>query len=125
MGNGKRKARVKMTPEWLIQARTVRELHRLGVLYQGDQNASLRGLKSQTQAKATGMQAGWPDLTVIQHNKVTFIEFKTIKGKLSDKQQDIHDKLKSLGFPVYTVYAVDEDDGWNQVREILWGKTSI
>ena len=129
--------------EWQIQAAVVRELHRLGVLYHGDQNAARRGFKSAAQAKATGMRKGWPDLTVVLPHegmpikptakgnyygipgKIIYIEFKTLKGKLSKEQREVHQRLAECGFPVHVVYAKDGDDAWAQVRGILGFRTDV
>ena len=117
--------------EWQIQHHVVQQLHSRGILYQGDQNSSKRGPKARMQAKATGMQAGWPDLVVIRptttcdpttcdpEHATTYIEFKVTGNKLSPAQVALHARLADNGITVYTVTASTGPDAWEQVVEIL------
>ncbi len=54
------------------------------ILLAGDQNAAKRGPKAQTQALATGMTPGEPDLRIyLTGGRLRMIENKVGKGKLS------------------------------------------
>jgi hypothetical protein len=58
--------------------------------------------------KLLGFTAGYPDLTIILNNKVLFIEVKAPKGKESNKQQEIKNKLRNLGHDYFIVRSLDE-----------------
>ena len=47
-----------------------------------------------------------PDRLIIIKGRVIFVELKTIKGKLTDKQSAEIDKLKSAGAEVYVLYGI-------------------
>lgn len=84
-------------------------------------NGGLRQSKRQASLlKALGVYAGVPDLIfLIKGGRVVFIELKA-KGKyLSKRQKAFIRMLDHFGFPVYVVKAEDQEDGINQVREIL------
>lgn len=101
--------------EWQIQNHVVRELVKRGILHHGDQNAGKRGPKAQMIAKATGMQSGWPDLTIVLPNRILFVEFKKSNGKVSESQKRIHKELNALGFPVLVVFADTGEEAWAQI----------
>ncbi len=105
--------------EWKLQAYVSTQLKRRNILHHGDQNAGKRGPKAASMAKATGMCSGWPDLQVILPNEVVFIEYKTLKGKVSANQADVHTRLNDLGFKVYVIAAGTEIDAWDKTREVL------
>lgn len=106
--------------EWELQAYVVTQLHRLGYVFHGDQNAGKRGPQAAARAKATGMRAGWPDLQVLfPQGRMVFFEMKTSAGRLSPSQIAVHNELAGLGFVVHTVYAKTPEDAWRQVEELL------
>lgn len=56
----------------------------------------------------TGL-VGIPDLVLIQPGgKVTWLEVKTKKGRLSANQKRMHDRLQSMGHRVAVVRSVEE-----------------
>lgn len=57
-----------------------------------------------------GLLAGMPDLMLLGNNlNILFLEFKRPdgKGKVSKEQQDVHERMKSMGFPVEVVESFD------------------
>lgn len=104
-------------PEWALQAYVVQEARRMGLLVIGDMAA---GKRNPGMAKAVGLIAGHPDLSFwLPGGLVVLIEMKTEIGKLSSKQMEHHERLKALGFYVYTVYANCPGQAWDLVREAL------
>ena len=61
-------------------------------------------------AKAMGMQPGFPDLVVFPFSHVgpLFFEVKAPKGKVSEAQQIVMGRLDELGYRVAVVRSVDD-----------------
>lgn len=59
-------------------------------------------------AKSLGMVPGWPDLEVLTVHGPLFLEVKSPGGRLTDAQQDVHDRMRALGYRVAVVRGVDE-----------------
>ena len=75
-----------------------------------------------TQAKATGMTPGEPDLRIyFATGRVAFIENKTLKGRLSPEQRDRHTALAALGHTVVVVRAGTEADAADQAETLVRG----
>jgi len=114
-------------PEWRLQAAQVRRLrsmpeHGRLFLVAGDQNAARRGPVAATQAKATGMTPGEPDLRVyLPDGRLGLIENKTLKGRLSPEQRDRHTALAALGHTVVVVKAGTETDAADQAEALVRG----
>ena len=67
------------------------------------------------QEKRMGALAGWPDIAVYGKDPIYtpypatfFLEVKAPKGRVSDNQHIVHDRLMDLGFPVAVVRSVDD-----------------
>lgn len=61
------------------------------------------------QLKRMGSRAGWPDLQVLRPGGGTFfIEVKAPQGRLSKGQEEMHERLRALGFRVHVVRSLDE-----------------
>ena len=58
--------------------------------------------------KALGVVAGWPDISIYGPLGCFFMEVKSAKGRLSNCQHMILDKLKDAGFPVAVVRSLDD-----------------
>jgi hypothetical protein len=62
--------------------------------------------------KAMGLTAGLPDLALygnLDGQPFTgFFEVKTAKGRVSEAQRDMHDRLQDAGFRVAIVRSTDE-----------------
>ena len=61
-------------------------------------------------------QAGTPDLLVIHHDGVLWVEVKTKTGKLNDSQNEMHNKLEGMGH--YVIVARCVDDVMGALKEI-------
>jgi hypothetical protein len=75
--------------------------------------------------KRLGVVAGWPDISIYGggHNsggQAFFLEVKAAKGRVSQCQHMIMDKLKDMGFPVAVVRSID--DARERISE--WGLPS-
>jgi hypothetical protein len=107
-------------PEWQIQAFIVQQLRRSGYRVAASMEQGKRNKATAGKAKVTGMVAGEPDLRLyLSMGRVVFVELKTSKGKLSQVQEDYHEVLSELGFPVHVVFASCPLDGWLQVQKVL------
>lgn len=58
--------------------------------------------------KKSGIQEGWPDVTVVHCSRAWLCELKTPTGRLSPKQVECHAKLKRNGTPVTVARSVGE-----------------
>lgn len=58
--------------------------------------------------KCLGVEAGVPDLHIIHNKQSLFIEFKTLKGILSDEQKKMIGKFEMAGIPVFVCYSFAE-----------------
>lgn len=64
-------------------------------------NGGARDIKTAAIMRLTGTLAGVPDLILIDEGKILFIEMKRTKnGKVSDKQAQVHEKIRQNGFRV-------------------------
>jgi Holliday junction resolvase len=52
--------------------------------------------------------SGAPDLVAIKRGRVVFLEVKTPKGKVSEKQSEVHDLLRLHGMEVRVVRGIDD-----------------
>lgn len=102
--------------EWVLQAEQVRQLKAMPefgkqFLILGGMEAGRRGKQEQMKAKATGLTAGHPDLTVfLPGARIAMIENKAEKGRLSWEQVERHAALKQLGHVVEVVRASTPDE---------------
>ncbi len=102
--------------EWRLQAAQIRSLRALPTygrqfLLVGGMEAGRRGPQEQVKAKATGLTAGHPDLTIfLPGGRCAFIENKTAKGRLSPAQVERHDALRAIGHTVEVVRASTEEE---------------
>lgn len=55
------------------------------------------GFRSYHTDISKGSNAGYPDLTIIGHGRCFFVEVKTEKGRLSEKQMDWLEELRQNG----------------------------
>lgn len=106
--------------DWLevaIQAHIITQCRRKKI----DVRGGLEGIpltpRAKCIAKATGMDAGWPDLHFPFIH--TWIELKGLKTPLKPHQIEIIDKLRLCGDHVHVVRARNPHDGWVQVEKIL------
>lgn len=61
------------------------------------------------QMRLQGVKAGMPDLVIVQpEGRVTWVELKAEKGKVSERQQEIHYKLGKLHHLIYVIRNIDQ-----------------
>lgn len=70
-------------------------------------NGGKRSVVEANRMKHMGLVAGIPDMIFAYAGKITFLEFKTLDGKLSDVQKEIHIKLMIAGFDIRIVRDFD------------------
>lgn len=71
-------------------------------------NAAKRTQWAAMQAKKEGMAAGFPDVVCLwPGGGICFIEFKTLKGRLSDNQAEWLTRLRENGHRVTVARSVD------------------
>jgi hypothetical protein len=77
-------------------------------------NGGKRGIREAAQFKRMGVRAGFPDVMILGQRPfvgtphVWFLEIKAgARKKPSPVQEEMHDKLKDLGFKVATVWSWD------------------
>lgn len=112
------KVTVKPAPvlEWEMQAEQVRRLKAMPeygkqFLLVGGMEAGRRGKQEAVKAKATGLTAGHPDLTIfLPGGKVAMIENKAANGRLSPEQRERHAAMAAIGHTVVVLRASTEDE---------------
>lgn len=82
-------------------------------------NGGSRNKAEAGKLKLMGSLPGVPDIIIIYHDGILFLELKDLKGKLSTGQKDFEAASKRYNHPHHVVYAVDPMDLINQVSEIL------
>lgn len=60
------------------------------------------------------MAAGFPDLVLVRE-RVVFIECKTVKGKVTDRQAHVHEILRKAGAEVHVFRPTD----WDDIKQVL------
>lgn len=84
-----------------------------------NQASGFAAMHRQKRLKARGVRTGWPDICLYWINpdsdgwgrpelKLIFLEVKSAKGKLTEKQEELHEELKKDGHYVYVVRSIDE-----------------
>lgn len=69
------------------------------------------GKRSRAEAgrfKAQGVVAGVPDVLIFANGSADGLELKTVKGRLSDEQHEMHRRLSAAGVIVATAYGLNE-----------------
>ena len=86
----------------------------------GDMNAAKRTQQLAARLKASGMQAGEPDLRVyLNGGRVLFIELKRKGGRLNPAQVMWHDILAGLGFSVLTIIATTPQEAVDSALAVI------
>jgi len=86
-----------------IQAEIVRALSKLGFVVIHIPNQATKGRQ-----RYSGLLSGAPDLIVIGHKKIYFMEVKTEGGRQSSKQKLVQAMLEERGFDYYIVRSVED-----------------
>lgn len=58
--------------------------------------------------KKLGRLTGFPDLLIGYKSKILYIEFKSIKGILSEAQKELFPRIQNQGFELHIVKTLDE-----------------
>lgn len=123
------KVTVKPAPvlEWEMQAEQVRRLKAMPeygkqFLLVGGMEAGRRGKQEAVKAKATGLTAGHPDLTIFMPGgKVAMIENKAANGRLSPEQRERHAAMAAIGHTVVVLRASTEGEAARLAVETVRG----
>lgn len=75
-----------------------------------------------SKAIAQGMAPGFPDIEIYLNDRLVFIELKTVRGRLSDRQKEVHKRLSDLGYDVNVVKRATPHEAWLEVEEIIAGR---
>jgi Holliday junction resolvase len=86
-----------------LQRAIVQVLSYAGWLVMHIPNQSTRGRQ-----RWAGLLPGAPDLVAVKRGRVVFLEVKTEKGKVSEKQSEVHDLLRLHGMEVRVVRGIDD-----------------
>lgn len=78
----------------------------LAVIHHAD--ATCRSVREGARRKRLGTLAGFPDLIVIHAGRIGFLEVKTLKGRLTKVQKELHGLLASNLASVFVVRSVPE-----------------
>lgn len=108
-----------MVSEFEIQCYVVTQALRKGILVHGDPLGLVRSARLGAKAKCAGARKGWPDLTFVLRDRVVWVELKTVRGRPSGNQLDVHWEMEDLGHEIYLIFAKDGPDAWEQIKEIL------
>lgn len=112
-------------PEWKLQAAAVGELRRMidagwPFALAGDMNAGRRSMAAAGIAKATGLEAGEPDLRIyMPGGRIGFIEMKGARTPVSQDQKERHKLLTGLGHTVTIVQAKTESEARDAVVRVV------
>jgi Holliday junction resolvase len=86
-----------------LQRAIVQALSYAGWLVMHIPNQSTRGRQ-----RWAGLMPGAPDLVAVRRGRVVFLEVKAAKGKVSEKQSEVHDLLRLHGMDVRVVRGLDD-----------------
>jgi Holliday junction resolvase len=86
-----------------LQRGIVQVLSHAGWLVMHIPNQSTRGRQ-----RWAGLMPGAPDLVAVKQTRVVFLEVKTEKGKISEKQSEVHDLLRLHGMEVRVVRGIED-----------------
>ena len=104
---------------WLeddIQAYIVQWLRRNDIMFRIGMEGVKLNKRTAGKLKILGMERGWPDIHILEPE--FYVELKTLKGRLTENQKIIHDKLRKISKTVYVLKAKNPKDGLTQFLEI-------
>lgn len=120
-------------PEWKLQAAQIRRLRSMPeygrkFLLVGGMEAGKRGPRAAVQAKATGLTAGHPDVTIfIIGGRCSMWENKTQAAAnkkkrtngLDPAQVDRHEALRRIGHTVEVIVAANENEAADKAEAFV------
>ena len=71
--------------------------------------------------KGLGVKAGVPDVIVVKDGHFHALELKTVDGRLTPAQIEVHKLLESAGAEVATGYGLDDALDWLETWGLLLG----
>ena len=81
---------------------------RRGVFWFHPANGEARSKAAGGRLKAMGLRAGVPDLCVLYHGQVFFLELKTTRGRLSPRQNEVCKYITDAGGTFMVAHGIDE-----------------
>ena len=69
--------------------------------------------------KAIGTVAGVPDIICIFEGRVYALELKAARGRLTDVQRVVHERLREAGAHVAVAHGIDEALAWLEAWNLL------
>ena len=79
-----------------------------GVMWTHMPSGGMRDRVAGAKLKAMGHHAGWPDLQFVFGGTILFLELKTVGGRVSDTQFEVHQALRAQGVTVRVAAGLDE-----------------
>jgi hypothetical protein len=64
---------------------------------------------------------GWPDLMIYGHGRFFMAEIKTLDGKVTETQSQVHADLRAAGIDVHVWTPAD----WDAIRDVLTAHTQV
>lgn len=97
--------------ESVIQRAVVRHLElcaRPGVVFFHPANGGARSKVEAARFRAEGVVAGVPDLAIVAGGRPFFLELKAERGRISESQLIMQERLAAAGAQVATAYGIDQ-----------------
>jgi hypothetical protein len=85
----------------------------------GGLHQSTIGLRARN--KKAGVLAGVPDVIIAYEGKTYALELKTEKGRVSDDQLDVMNKLRRAGWITWVAYGLDDALIWLKRHNLIEG----
>ena len=101
-------------PEFKIQVAIVKYLRAVmprAIVQHSVNEVNTRGKAGMAQVmrqRAAGVFKGFPDLVVLAPNQTFLLEVKSKTGRTTDAQNQAHEMLRGIGYPVAVVKSVDD-----------------
>lgn len=103
-----------------IQFQICQYLRSVGIFFFHVPNGAKRSATEASRLKALGIVSGIPDLVLcFPKGRTVFIELKTEKGRKSETQYLVHDRLSKMEFPVLTIQTDCHLEAVRLVQEIV------
>lgn len=108
-----------------IQFQICQYLRKVGVFFFHVPNGAKRSPAEASRLKALGLISGIPDLVLcFPQGRTVFIELKTGKGRKSEAQNIVHERLSKMEFHVLTIQTDCHFEAVRQVSDLVQKYTS-